>query len=801
MVGVWIFVGSGGARVWAAARAEAEVKMWSLRAVLESAVEHGRRALQHAQRRKVTLVQQQQTAHRAPETRHKLSKWQSEGGAGVGAQVAESGLTCGSLGSSSSLAASGVVSRLRPATTRLVQGLVRKVSSPLWTEAKRRATKRLVFGETAPYFALVGVTLVSGSQQGLVTKEDELESVCCNIREAISRAGWLHDPEYWQHHKAFVEEEYFEEQQRQHVYSLSDFKLGSVIDKGCNAVIYAAQWNTVEDEEESPVPPPKRQRSESPSPSLEEQRLSDNDEEGVVDSQNDEMSHPIAELLEEVALECGTPSHKAPEGEIGGHGSRMRLDVDELMLSSGIEQPIRHRRVKFKVVEDTTSSRMKRPLRMESDGSSEGDDEEEEDDDVPNQGKTGAESEDLISMEKYPLAVKMMFNYEAESNAPAILRAMYKEMLPARSQQLDESQRELQERFCNGNNRLHPHPNIVEMPCVFVDQIPLLEDSMKLYPDALPSRLNPRGYGRNMSMFCVMKRYDMSLRDYIRNYEPPTHTSLLLLTQLLEAILHISNHNVAHRDLKSDNILLSLPEGWQYPLLVLTDFGCSLMSENSSMSVPFPSREADPRQGNSALMSPEIKTAVPGLLRYVNYSQSDLWAVGAIAYEMYGLENPFFHVQNTKGAKQKWLDSASYKESQLPRLPKNVPASIKHLVHDLLRRNPRNRPNANVAATLCQLVLWAPSKWLCRHALTLPSHSEIMQWLLCLTTKVLCEARLSKHQNKRLGKAGQQRSEEMKGRSAADRQGGQLEYELVSTFLSRVHYMDIIQAIKWNRAF
>lgn len=56
-------------------------------------------------------------------------------------------------------------------------------------------------------------------------------------------------------------------------------------------------------------------------------------------------------------------------------------------------------------------------------------------------------TEDTVSLEKYPLAIKMMFNYEAESNAPAILRAMYKEMLPARSLQLDEAQIEWQERL------------------------------------------------------------------------------------------------------------------------------------------------------------------------------------------------------------------------------------------------------------------------------------------------------------------------------------------------------------------
>lgn len=80
-----------------------------------------------------------------------------------------------------------------------------------------------------------------------------------------------------------------------------------------------------------------------------------------------------------------------------------------------------------------------------------------------------------------------------------------------------------------------------------------------------------------------------------------------------------------------------------------------------------------------------------------------------------------------------------------------------------------------------------------------------MQWLLCLTTKVLCEARLSSNKDghSRVSEGKKKRDEEdSAGRSSSvDRQGGQLEYELVSTFLGRVHYSDIIQAIKWNRAF
>jgi hypothetical protein len=50
------------------------------------------------------------------------------------------------------------------------------------------------------------------------------------------------------------------------------------------------------------------------------------------------------------------------------------------------------------------------------------------------------------------------------------------------------------------------------------------------------SRLNPTGYGRNMSLFLVMKRYDDSLRNFLDEQGRGLgwRTSLVLLTQLLE---------------------------------------------------------------------------------------------------------------------------------------------------------------------------------------------------------------------------------------------------------------------------
>ena len=54
--------------------------------------------------------------------------------------------------------------------------------------------------------------------------------------------------------------------------------------------------------------------------------------------------------------------------------------------------------------------------------------------------------------------------------------------------------------------RLPPHVNIVKMYQSFTDLIPELPDSKALYLNALPQRLDPRGFGRNMSLFLVMKK-------------------------------------------------------------------------------------------------------------------------------------------------------------------------------------------------------------------------------------------------------------------------------------------------------
>lgn len=348
---------------------------------------------------------------------------------------------------------------------------------------------------------------------------------------------------------------------------------------------------------------------------------------------------------------------------------------------------------------------------------------------------------------------------------------------------------------------LPPHPNIVLMFGVFCDQIPNLAAGASLYPMALPPRINPNGYGRNMSLFLLMKRYNHRLCEYLTANADRLgwRTRLLIFAQLLEGCAHLQRYGVAHRDLKSDNILVDLNDDI-HPVVVLSDFGCCLADRRHGLQLPYTSADVD-KGGNAALMAPEIIAQLPGTFSVLDYGKSDLWACGALAYEIFGRPNPFYAQQQPQGAAADGdrdggggLRNSSYTDEQLPRLPAAVPSIVRHLVENILQRNPRHRVRADVAANVMQLYLWAPSAWL--RAAGNPSSSEILQWMLSLTTKVLCENR------KGNGKSGDD-AEQCGGAPDSDAFGYRMgrrtytEYLLISSFLVRARLESVRTAISW----
>ncbi|CAK9817994.1 Serine/threonine-protein kinase Pink1, mitochondrial [Anthophora plagiata] len=532
-----------------------------------------------------------------------------------------------------------------------VNNILNRVTNSLAANLRKRAASRLIFGDSTPFFALVGVSLASGT--GILTKDEELEGVCWEIREAVSKLKW-NTPQNDRNCEIIKDDE--------KIVTLKDFVIGPVIAKGCSAVVHAVRFN---------------------------------------DSSSSKNENQI--------------------------------NIDER-------------------IKDVTA---------------------------------------------FPMALKMMFNYDTESNALSILRSMYRETVPARKHLKNEELADWEIRMAERKVKLPPHPNVVAMYYVFADRVPALPGSWGMYPDALPARINPHGSGRNMSLFLLMKRYDITLKQYLVDHNLSIRESILLLAQLLESVTHLNAHGIAHRDLKSDNILLDLSEETDNcPSLVITDFGCCLADKRHGLYLPYNTHDID-KGGNAALMAPEVITAEPGPFTSINYTKADLWTVGTIAYEIFGMKNPF-HGDKENAS----LKNHNYKEQDLPALPSEVPTIVSALIKNLLSRNLYRRLDTETAATVIQLHLWAPSAWL-RSEGKIPSSNEVMQWLLCLTTKVLCEGHntllipeVFHKENVRtcnLSKNSYQRSLSTKscGRRTMP------EYQLIATFLSRVTLANIRSALKW----
>lgn len=64
-----------------------------------------------------------------------------------------------------------------------------------------------------------------------------------------------------------------------------------------------------------------------------------------------------------------------------------------------------------------------------------------------------------------------------------------------------------------------------------------------------------------MSCLLLCLSYPCTLRQYLEVSTPSRRQGALMLLQLLEGVDHLCRQGVAHRDLKSDNVLLEFDSG------------------------------------------------------------------------------------------------------------------------------------------------------------------------------------------------------------------------------------------------
>lgn len=120
-----------------------------------------------------------------------------------------------------------------------------------------------------------------------------------------------------------------------------------------------------------------------------------------------------------------------------------------------------------------------------------------------------------------------------------------------------------------------------------------------------------------------------SLRERLaRHGELPIHDAVKILTEVVDALAYAHAHDVVHRDIKPDNVLLSGRHA------LVTDFGIAKAVSEATGRQQLTT--AGVALGTPAYMSPEQAAADPHLDHRV-----DIYAVGALGYELLAGRPPF----------------------------------------------------------------------------------------------------------------------------------------------------------------
>jgi serine/threonine protein kinase len=176
----------------------------------------------------------------------------------------------------------------------------------------------------------------------------------------------------------------------------------------------------------------------------------------------------------------------------------------------------------------------------------------------------------------------------------------------------------------------------------------------------------------------------------------------LWLHQMLEGLAYVHSKHVIHRDLKTANVFLT--NRWRRSLI--GDFGEALVLKT-------PTASANDCVGTPYYMAPEVLKMQP-------YTAAvDMWAIGAIFYELMALQRPFECKRDIQGVSERLHALAFQIVNEDPNMePLHLAGysdTLIHFVIQMLSKDPTKRPKP--ALLLKDMKLWsnfdtAKSEWL-----------------------------------------------------------------------------------------
>ena len=177
-------------------------------------------------------------------------------------------------------------------------------------------------------------------------------------------------------------------------------------------------------------------------------------------------------------------------------------------------------------------------------------------------------------------------------------------------------------------------------------------------------------------LYYIMPRVEgQSLRGrLVQEHELPIGEAVRILRDVCDALAYAHGHGIVHRDVKPDNVLLSGKHA------LVTDFGVAKAVAQSTDSSPLTSLGV--ALGTPAYMAPEQAAADPG-----TDQRADIYAVGALAYEMVAGRPPFVGPSPSSVLAQ----HVSSPPDPVTKYRPNTPPALAALIHRCLEKRPADR--------------------------------------------------------------------------------------------------------------
>jgi len=171
------------------------------------------------------------------------------------------------------------------------------------------------------------------------------------------------------------------------------------------------------------------------------------------------------------------------------------------------------------------------------------------------------------------------------------------------------------------------------------------------------------------------------LFDYVNKHvKLPEKTTCMLMEQLFQGIEHLHSHNVVHRDIKMENILLNDKFG-----IKLTDFGFAKLLNDGERLYDL--------CGTLSYLAPELIRASMGVNKAGYGVEVDMWACGVLLYTLITGHPPFSHHKQLQLMRQ--IQDAKYNKNC--EAWKQLSPSVQTLIGSLLQPNPSERLTAKQA--------------------------------------------------------------------------------------------------------